>query len=665
MSGRHSSLLRRRLVSSSSPFAKSTATITTTCSTSSCRLTAVSSSSSTPLLSSSHAAVRVDYHYNYTSKRGYAALGAKGGAMPSPHSAAHFFVQFQETPNEECMKFFVEGQHFLLPLDAATIHRAAPIARKPVDITKKRVLLVKKKINASPTTADEGDTNTAASSSSSLHPHLRNLVSEDAFEGGSHHEEQYADEGYSGGVAASKAQMAASMEGTTLHPIPAATTNVAAARAMPMTMSFDKSNNFLSPLAQSLMEGCPMIEEVTVGHSFITVRRIPEDVMVERLIEAEAQEVKQVDLFKGAHPPGGKPKTPEEGGSACCTPPNKAPSSDQCSTPPATSQTTSEAPTPAAETKPAPEAVAPTEKTNPETPKTETPAPSSTDTNGSSTTAVPETPLAAEDKKEEEAKPDTPPKDGEVPVSESDEAKYRIAAHGALSWGELQFTVSALLMDHLFTGAPHITPGAPHPHPDTLPAEGDSEVMLVIKELVSDVIRPLVQQDGGDIRLVKFEPISAETEQSPSSSSPAPAAAQVGDIATPVEGKVADSTSTALVAAGGNVKGRVWVEMLGACKSCKSSKTTLKDLIERTIQHWVPEVHEVVEFDAVAKAKAQEEMKQMLQKAFEARRAASEAAAAAVAAKAAAASTQEGSDDHIPPPPQTLHEEEIPEMDLP
>ncbi|PIY72889.1 MAG: hypothetical protein COY86_09675, partial [Rhodobacterales bacterium CG_4_10_14_0_8_um_filter_70_9] len=57
-----------------------------------------------------------------------------------------------------------------------------------------------------------------------------------------------------------------------------------------------------------------------------------------------------------------------------------------------------------------------------------------------------------------------------------------------------------------------------------------------------------VQQDGGDIRLVRFEPL---------------------DIPEVAQAEGAQVT-----------KGRVWVEMLGACKSCKSSKTTLKDLIE-------------------------------------------------------------------------------------
>ena len=37
------------------------------------------------------------------------------------------------------------------------------------------------------------------------------------------------------------------------------------------------------------------------------------------------------------------------------------------------------------------------------------------------------------------------------------------------------------------------------------------------------------------------------------------------------------------------------VELLGACKTCKSSSTTLKDLIERTTRFWIPEVSQVEE----------------------------------------------------------------------
>jgi len=118
-----------------------------------------------------------------------------------------------------------------------------------------------------------------------------------------------------------------------------------------------------------------------------------------------------------------------------------------------------------------------------------------------------------------------------------------------MDWAELKTYVCALLTDHMFSGEPHIRLDAPHPHADTLPCEGDSEVVLAVKELLSESVRPLVQQDGGDVRFLRFE---------------------------------AD-------------EGRVVVELLGACKTCKSSSTTLRDLIERTLRHWIPEVKSVEE----------------------------------------------------------------------
>lgn len=116
-------------------------------------------------------------------------------------------------------------------------------------------------------------------------------------------------------------------------------------------------------------------------------------------------------------------------------------------------------------------------------------------------------------------------------------------------WFDLQFSVCASLADHAHSREPAVELDAPHPHCDTLPVEGDTEVVLSIKELIATVIRPEIQQDGGDIRFLTF---------------------------TPEDGLMS-------------------VELLGACKTCKSSSTTLKDLIERTTRHWIPEVLGVVD----------------------------------------------------------------------
>jgi Fe-S cluster biogenesis protein NfuA len=81
-------------------------------------------------------------------------------------------------------------------------------------------------------------------------------------------------------------------------------------------------------------------------------------------------------------------------------------------------------------------------------------------------------------------------------------------------------------------------------------AAADSEVLQCVKELLRKEVRPMVQRDGGDIRLMRFD----------------------------------------------EPRGVVMLKMLGACRSCPSSQNTLKEGIERMLQHYVPEVREVVEF---------------------------------------------------------------------
>ena len=84
---------------------------------------------------------------------------------------------------------------------------------------------------------------------------------------------------------------------------------------------------------------------------------------------------------------------------------------------------------------------------------------------------------------------------------------------------------------------------------DTRVLATDSEVVQCIKELIKEQVRPMVQRDGGDVRFLHFNDKS----------------------------------------------GIVSLTMLGACRSCPSSKNTLKDGIERVMQHFLPEVKEVVE----------------------------------------------------------------------
>ena len=79
--------------------------------------------------------------------------------------------------------------------------------------------------------------------------------------------------------------------------------------------------------------------------------------------------------------------------------------------------------------------------------------------------------------------------------------------------------------------------------------EGDSEVLQCIKELLREQVRPMVQRDGGDVKLLSFN----------------------------------------------EKTGVVSLAMLGACRTCPSSQNTLKDGIERVMKHFLPEVSEVIE----------------------------------------------------------------------
>jgi len=81
--------------------------------------------------------------------------------------------------------------------------------------------------------------------------------------------------------------------------------------------------------------------------------------------------------------------------------------------------------------------------------------------------------------------------------------------------------------------------------------EDEDEVVLMIKELLDTRIRPAVQDDGGDIRFVRFEQDT----------------------------------------------GVVFLELQGACAGCPSSSVTLKSGIENMLMHYIPEVREVVEYD--------------------------------------------------------------------
>ena len=73
----------------------------------------------------------------------------------------------------------------------------------------------------------------------------------------------------------------------------------------------------------------------------------------------------------------------------------------------------------------------------------------------------------------------------------------------------------------------------------------DADIVAQIKELIETRVRPAVANDGGDIVYRGFD------------------------------------------------KGKVYLQMQGACSGCPSSTATLKHGIEQLLKHYVPEVTEV------------------------------------------------------------------------
>lgn len=79
----------------------------------------------------------------------------------------------------------------------------------------------------------------------------------------------------------------------------------------------------------------------------------------------------------------------------------------------------------------------------------------------------------------------------------------------------------------------------------------DSETVVLIKELLRTRVRPRVAQDGGDILFDSFD----------------------------------------------EPTGRLYVRLTGACDGCPSSDVTLKQGVERMMEHYIPEVKYVLNID--------------------------------------------------------------------
>ena len=113
-------------------------------------------------------------------------------------------------------------------------------------------------------------------------------------------------------------------------------------------------------------------------------------------------------------------------------------------------------------------------------------------------------------------------------------------------WSMLKPMILAALMEHLATSQP-ILDDDYYAKDDNGSGDDDDdgEVVVQIKALLDERVRPMVAMDGGDIVFERFE------------------------------------------------EGVVYLSMRGACSGCPSSTATLKMGVENMLRHYIPEVKEV------------------------------------------------------------------------
>lgn len=124
-----------------------------------------------------------------------------------------------------------------------------------------------------------------------------------------------------------------------------------------------------------------------------------------------------------------------------------------------------------------------------------------------------------------------------------------VTAAPGVDWPGLKPDVLGVLLDHFSANMPLFRPGSAAaisvPADDFADDPADADIVAQIRELIDTRVRPAVANDGGDIVYRGFD------------------------------------------------KGKVYLQMQGACSGCPSSSATLKNGIEQLLRHYVPEVTEV------------------------------------------------------------------------
>lgn len=129
-------------------------------------------------------------------------------------------------------------------------------------------------------------------------------------------------------------------------------------------------------------------------------------------------------------------------------------------------------------------------------------------------------------------------------------------------WGDLEEPVKRSILDHLMSGLPAIQPVASseeisvpegrrqEPQQQSKPDE-EEDLSEAIRELLHMRARPMLQADGGDLEMMRFD---EET-------------------------------------------GIVWVHLKGSCEGCPSSLITVKRGMKQMLQYYIPEVEDVRQCD--------------------------------------------------------------------
>jgi len=126
-----------------------------------------------------------------------------------------------------------------------------------------------------------------------------------------------------------------------------------------------------------------------------------------------------------------------------------------------------------------------------------------------------------------------------------------VTAAPGVAWTDLKPDVLGVLLDHFSANMPLFRAGSAAgisvPGDDATFGDDpeDADIVAQIRELIDTRVRPAVANDGGDIVYRGFD------------------------------------------------KGKVYLQMQGACSGCPSSTATLKQGIEGLLRHYVPEVTEV------------------------------------------------------------------------